>query len=252
MATRKGVALHEVNRLISEYNDQYRDDRLPHLHWHVSGFEHPELPIITVADGVYRMEPMRWGLIPRWCKDMPTALKMWNQCLNARSETMFDKPAFRAASGKGRAVVVVDSFFEHHHFAGKVYPFNVRRTDGEPMLIAALAEEWTDRDTGEVLHTFAIVTTEANTMMAAIHNNPKLEGPRMPLILEGDTLDLWMDANAQKEEVLHICRPLATEALTAYPVRSLRGKAAVGNDPAAVERFDYPELALNVELAAFL
>jgi putative SOS response-associated peptidase YedK len=248
-AKRGGVALDEVNRLIAEHNERFGDSPLPQLHWHVSGFEHPELPVIAVNTGVYRMEPMRWGLIPRWCKDMPTALKLWNQCLNARSETMAEKPSFRAAFANGRGVLVADSFFEHHHFAGKVYPFNIRRADGEPLLIATICDEWTDRDTGEVLHTFAIVTTEGNPMMTAIHNNPKLEGPRMPLILECDALDVWLNANLQGDTLREVCRPLDGGLLTACPVRPLRGKSAMGNDPMAVERYDYPELALNTDLA---
>ncbi len=202
LAQRKGETREQIDRLIAEYNARYPDAPTPSLHWHVSGFAHPVLPVICFKEDRLTLETRQWGLIPRWCKDMPTALKLRTQCLNARCETLFEKPAFRSAAPGQRAVLVVDAFYEHHHFGGRTYPFRIHRKDGQPIVMAALYEDWTDSTTGEVFSTFAIVTTVGNALMAAIHNNPKLEaGPRMPLMLEGDALDLWLSPHATEDEL---------------------------------------------------
>jgi putative SOS response-associated peptidase YedK len=258
LAKRKGESREYIDRLITEYNAQNPESPIPSLHWHVSGFAHPALPVIVQKDSGLALEVRQWGLIPRWCKDMPTALKMRTQCLNARCETLFEKPAFRSAAPRQRAVLVVDAFYEHHHFMGRTYPFRIHRKDNEPLLMAALYEDWTDRTTGEVFATFAIVTTVGNALMAAIHNNPKLEaGPRMPLILDDDALDIWLSPHATEEDILSLRIPLSSgegsgegssgerSFLTAHTVRPLRGKAALGNVPQAAEAYDYPELAMG-------
>ena len=74
----------------------------------------------------------------------------------------------------------MDGFYEHHHHKGKTYPYYIYRRDGNPMVLAGLYSDWADPETGELLTTFSIVTTAGNPMMARIHNNPKLAGPRMP------------------------------------------------------------------------
>ena len=105
---------------------------------------------------------------------------------------MFDKPSFRAAARKRRGIIVIDSFYEHHHFLGKAYPFNVRYADESAMVVAVLWEEWTDKSTGELLKTFSMVTTEGNELMSVLHNSPKLDGPRMPVFLQGEAIAHWL------------------------------------------------------------
>ena len=197
---------------------------------------------------------MYWGLIPGWCKDATSATKLWNQTLNARSETMYEKPSFRSAAAQRRGVLLLQSFYEHHHFSGKTYPFNIRLKNDEPMFVGVLWEEWTDKATGELRPTFSIVTVEGNPMMAAIHNNPKLQGPRMPLLLKQDAIDNWLMGNGKdmKDQVLELCEPFDAAAMTAYPVKPLRGKAYVGDSPEITQRYDYPELAFDTELMEVL
>lgn len=250
---RMGASREDINYHIDEFNRRFPDRAIPRLEggYHLSGFAHPELPVFchTVTDGL-RLVPMQWGLIPSWCKDFNAATKLWNQTLNARSESMYDKPSFRSSAAQKRGILLLSSFYEHHHFGKEVYPFNIRLKSGDPMFVAVLWEEWTDKYTAEQRTTFSIVTVEGNELMAAIHNNPKLEGPRMPLILEVDQLDDWLlaDGADMKEQVLALCKPLASDKLTAHPVQKLRGNMAKGDVEAATTAFDYPELVFDTEL----
>jgi putative SOS response-associated peptidase YedK len=255
---RSGASVEDINAAVDAFNKRfnplYPEPRVEH-NYHLSGFQHPLVPVIHVFQGKPHIEPMYWGLVPFWTKDTELANKLWNNTINARSETMFEKPSFRGPAKYRRGVIAVESFFEHHHFNKQSYPFNIRSKDGEPLLMAVLWDEWSDTATGEIRQTFSIVTVEGNELLGTIHNNPKLDGPRMPLILEPDRLESWLGLSEQElepKEILELCEPFDAALLKAYPVRKLRGKSAVGNVPEAIERFDYPELALVPELDAIL
>jgi putative SOS response-associated peptidase YedK len=191
----------------------------------------------------------KWGLIPAWTKDRAQAEKLWHQTLNARGETIFEKPAFRSSARRKRCILYLDGFYEHHHAAGRTYPHFIRMKSGEPFAVAGLWEEWTDRASGEILRTFAIVTSKGNELMARIHNNPKLEnGPRMPLILPEELVDEWLapiNDELDEKRIKELIRPYPAEAMEAHTVRRLRGKEATGNVPVACEEFIYPELVVD-------
>lgn len=254
---RMGASREDINYHIDEFNRKFPDRAMPRLEsgYHLSGFAHPEVPIfVYTEEHGLALRPMYWGLIPAWCKDAASATKLWNQTLNARSESMYEKPSFRAAASQQRGIVLLQSFYEHHHFAKQSYPFNIRLRSNEPMFVAVLWDEWTDSTIGEVRPTFSIVTVEGNELMRTLHNNPKLEGARMPLILQEEDLDTWLMTNGKdrSEAVLHLCRPCASKALKAYPVQRLQGKTALGDVPEATRPFEYPELALDTELMEVL
>lgn len=118
--------------------------------------------------------------------------KQWNNTLNARGETIFEKPSFRTSAKNHRCIIYVAGFYEHHHYNNKTYPFFIYRKDAQPMALAGLWSEWKNPDTGGRLNTFSIVTTKGNKMMARIHNNPKLKEPRMPVILPSELEDEWL------------------------------------------------------------
>jgi putative SOS response-associated peptidase YedK len=248
----RGVPADQLNALIDEYNKRFDPTYpLPHVLHHVSAFSHPEVGVIHLKGNELVMEPMVWGLIPAWTKDLASAHRLWNQTANARSETMFDKPSFRAAARKRRGIIVIDSFYEHHHFLGKAYPFNVRYADESAMVVAVLWEEWTDKSTGELLKTFSMVTTEGNELMSVLHNSPKLDGPRMPVFLQGEAIAHWLntpDADDAHLTLVPLCRPLADNELKAYSVKPLRGKGALGNVAEAHAAHSYPELEFDEEL----
>lgn len=208
-------------------------NRIPEV-YHATGFAHPIfMGFLNTAP--FEPTAMRWGLVPHWAKDGALATKMARQTLNARVETLFEKPAFREAASAQRCLIFLDGFFEHHHIGSKTQPYYIFHRQGKPLIVAGLYNEWADPNTGELHLTASIVTTAGNDLMAKIHNNPKLEGPRMPLLLNFENQDLWLAADTP-EKMEPLITPYPEELLEAYPVNPILGKNAPGNVPQAREK----------------
>lgn len=211
---------------------------------HASGFSHPEMLIYTDRSPDFP-EVATWGLVPHWVHDQEQLRKIWNNTLNARGETIFEKPSFRESARHHRCIIYVDGFYEHHHFEGKTYPFYIHNRSGEPLALAGLWSEWRNEDTGGIMNTFTIVTTNGNALLGKIHNNPKLKNPRMPLILTEDQEEAWLqsiDDESDKERIQELIQPLPDDQLTYYTVGKLRGKDYIGNVEKITEEVVYPEL----------
>ncbi|MGB5172273.1 SOS response-associated peptidase [Eudoraea sp.] len=229
-------AIEEIIEKLVPYSD------LPS--YHVSGFSHPRL-FIYPDKTPFKPILAYWGLVPHWIKDRSQLKKFWNNTLNARGESIFEKPSFRDAAKKSRCLICVDGFFEHHHLGGKTYPFYISKKDNEPLCLAGLWSEWLDKTTGELITTFTIITTEANPMMRKIHNNPKAKGPRMPVILAEDNTEDWLQKSKVEpieEELKKLLKPYPQEALKAHTVQRLRGKEYPGNLESITERVVYDEI----------
>ncbi|MDE3740597.1 SOS response-associated peptidase [Maribacter polysaccharolyticus] len=207
--------------------------------YHASGFSHPELLIYTDRSPTFP-EVATWGLVPEWVHDDVQRTKLWNNTLNARGETIFEKPAFRTAANNNRCIIYVDGFYEHHHFKGKTYPFYIYRKDNGPLAFAGLWSEWTTPE-GGTLKTFSIVTTTGNPLLAKIHNNPKLKEARMPLILDDENAEEWLNLK-DRHTVEKLIRPLPEDLLTAHTVSRLRGKEYMGNQEEISSPVEYSEL----------
>lgn len=154
---------------------------------------------------------VRWGLIPSWAKDM----KIGNSTINARGETVAEKPAFRSAFKKRRCLVVADGFYEWKK-GGKVkQPYFIHRTDDKPFAFAGLWETWYGPDKeakGEPLETCTIVTTTANDLMSPLHD-------RMPVILNPIDYDLWLDPTiADREKLEPLIVPYEGDEFTSTQV----------------------------------
>lgn len=211
--------------------------------YHVSGFAHPSVLIYTNETPALP-SPATWGLLPEWAKDKTQANKLRRSTINARGESIFEKPAFRDAAKYKRCLVSIDGFYEYHHRGKKSFPYFICKANGDPITLAGLWSECLDRESGELQRTFSLVTCEANKLLSKIHNNPKLAGPRMPLILPEQESEKWLqriDTPKDQEEIRALIRP-STEELTAHTVRSLRGKNATGNSPEASKEYFYDEL----------
>ncbi|MFZ1617939.1 MAG: SOS response-associated peptidase, partial [Flavobacteriales bacterium] len=159
--------------------------------FYANAFTHPKLVIYT-GDAPHEPQLMTWGLTPSWVKDSAQRDKLWNQTLNARGETIFEKPAFRTAAKNGRCLIFVEGFYEHHHFGKRTYPYFIRLKDRDHFALAGLWEKWHGAEGGVPELTFSIVTTEGNDLLARIHNNPKLNGARMPVILTEEEEEQWI------------------------------------------------------------
>lgn len=148
----------------------------------------------------------RWGLIPSWAKDM----KMGARMINARSETVAEKPAFRAAFKRRRCLIPADGFYEWQKLNGGKQPMYIHALDGRPFAFAGLWEIWHAAD-GGMLETCTILTTTPNELMAPIHN-------RMPVIIEPEDYDMWLDPGPRPEDARHLFRPYPADKMVAYPV----------------------------------
>jgi len=211
---------------------------------HASGFQHPKLLIYT-DEQPERPTVAIWGLVPFWVKDSVQQKKLWNNTLNARGETIFEKPSFRTSARNNRCIIYIDGFYEHHHYNKATFPFYIFRKDGGPLALAGLWSEWVDKDSGEILKTFSIVTTVGNPLLEKIHNNPRIKGPRMPLILPDELEDKWLNPVNDEldiKAIQELIQSYPAEELDYYTVGRLRGKEYAGNIPEINSPVTYEEL----------
>ncbi len=211
--------------------------------FHTSGFSHPELLIYTDRQPEFP-EVATWGLVPHWVNDEDQLKSLWNKTLNARGETIFEKPSFRDAAKHNRCIVYIDGFYEHHHFNNNTYPFFIQSENEKPIALAGLWSEWTNPSTGGFFNTFSIVTTVGNRLLGKIHNNPKLKGPRMPLILTEESEDEWLKPiyNDDIRDIQNLINSFQGEKLKAHTVKKLRGKEYPGNVENISDEIIYEEL----------
>ena len=178
------------------------------------------VPIVLEENG-RKLQEMHWGLIPSWADDPSIGSRM----INARAETVSEKPSFRSAFKRRRCLIVADGFYEWKKTEGGKQPYYLRLKDGGPFGFAGLWESW-NVEGGEELRSTTIITTEPNEVAAKVHN-------RMPVILPREFHDVWLDPeNGDREELLAMLAPYPAEEMEAYAVsRSV-------NRPAN----DYPEV----------
>ncbi len=203
-----------------------------------SAFTFPALPVIT-SQNPEQILQMNWGLIPFWIKDPESALSIRQQTINARAETVLEKPAFRNATMTKRCLVLADGFFEWHHEGKKAYPFYIRLTDRAPFALAGIWDNWIDPETQKKNQTFSVITTRANVLLEVIHNTKK----RMPVILPRDKEKIWLETKLDKSTIQAMLQPYPADKMEAYPVSNLINKAGFNTtNPEVITRQDYPDL----------
>ncbi len=158
-------------------------------------------------DGTVHLEHLKWGLIPSWAKDPSIGSRM----INARSETVAEKPAFRSALKNRRCIIPANGFYEWQSVGGKKKPLYVRLKDNIPMMFAGLWDHWKAMD-GNVIESCTIVTTTANSLIKPLHD-------RMPVILEAKDIDIWLDLHVTDPEQLNpLFKSFPSEKMEMYPV----------------------------------
>ena len=176
------------------------------------------IPVVRLVDGKRQFALVRWGLLPSWVKDPKT----FTLLINARGESVIDKPAFRAAMKRRRCLIPADGFYEWKPVAGRKQPYYVRLKSGAPMALAGLWETWVGPN-GEELDTAAIITTRANRLLMPIHD-------RMPVIVPPEAFDLWLDcANVDAETAAALIAPAPENLLEAYEVSTAVNRTANDN-----------------------
>lgn len=153
-----------------------------------------------------------WGLIPSWAKDAKLAAKM----INARAETVAEKPAFRSPFRSRRCLIIADGFYEWKKLDRGKQPYLMRMADGGPFAFAGLWERWHD-PTGQVIESATLITTEPNELLREIHD-------RMPVILDRCDYETWLDpARRDANELCALLRPFDPKRMIAEPCRSPSG-----------------------------
>jgi putative SOS response-associated peptidase YedK len=186
--------------------------------------------IIRNRDEDYEAVFARWGLLPHWAKDERIAFKM----INARAETLTEKPAYRSLIGKHRCLVVADGFYEWRLGAdGKKEPVYFQLASGEPFGFAGLWTSRTDPATEEVVESCSIITTRPNQLVAPIHD-------RMPVILPRDVEDAWLDPELPRDHALELLQPYEPGAMTmrlaSRLVNSVKNEGAALLRPEALQQ----------------
>ncbi len=182
------------------------------------------IPIVRLHEGKRQFALVRWGLLPSWVKDPKT----FTLLINARGESVIDKPAFRAAMKRRRCLIPADGFYEWKAVGGRKQPYYVRQTSGAPMAFAGLWECWTGPN-GEEMETAAIVTTDANRLLTPIH-------ARMPVIVQPEAFDLWLNyADVDATTAAALIAPAPDNLLESYEVSTAVNRTANDN-PKLVER----------------
>lgn len=189
------------------------------------------VPILRLEDGHRRLAMVRWGLVPFWAKDIKIGYKM----INARAETVHEKPAFRTAFKKRRCLIPADGFYEWQMQPdGSKQPYRITMADGKPFSFAGLWETWKDKASGEMVESCTIIVTRANELVGKIHD-------RMPVILAPINHDPWLYAEENLEQLRVLFDPFPASAMTAYPVSKAVGN--VKTDEAKLIELTGPELS---------
>ncbi len=177
--------------------------------------------VVADATGAREVQPFQWGLVPSWAKDVKIGSKM----INARSETIGEKPAFKGLFKKHRLIIPMDGFYEWQQAgpgaaltkAGKPMktPMFIHRADGEMLAVAGLWATWRDKSAGPDapwLHSCTVITTAANDTMAPVHD-------RMPVLLSPEDWAEWLDpTNNDLDSIQHLLVPAANDVLVMHAV----------------------------------
>ena len=171
-----------------------------------------EVPVIVRNEGRNEAKVMKWGLVPSWAPDSSMGQRM----INARSETLLEKPSFKQAVGKRRCLVPANGFYEWRQDGKRKIPMWIQFKTREPFAFPGLWDCWIDRDTGTKLYTFTIITTRANALLRQIHD-------RMPVMYDREMGRQWLEQPFGNDEMMLslALQPVQSERLEGYEVSTL-------------------------------
>ena len=168
------------------------------------------VPVLVNEQGLRALKLMRWGLIPAWSQEPPSA-----PLINARAETLREKPSFRDAFARQRCLVPSEAFLEWKADGRRKVPYRISMKDGRPFAMGAVWDRWKDPTSGEIIESVAIVTTGPNDLVAPIHD-------RMPLILHETDYAKWLDPQTPISEASALLVPFDSGPMQAEPLASPR------------------------------
>jgi len=180
---------------------------------HANAFGRPKMPIITNEQPEI-LNFYNWGLIPSWIKSINDANSISKKTVNARSETIFEKPSYRDAIKRRRCLIPSTGFYEWRHEGKEKIKHLVQTKDQKIFSFAGIYETWTNKQTGEKINTYSMLTMEANDIMKYVHNNRE----RMPVILHQEDEKYWLSDLKNKDEIYQVIKKYSSEYMLANVV----------------------------------
>jgi len=196
------------------FNAHIDDNNLKNVYFQ-SAFALPFWPVLKTEEPS-RFQFLQWGLIPYWEKNIEMANQIRFKTLNARFETLNEKPSYRHSADNKRCGVVVDGYFEWKEVDGKKHPYYLHMPDKSPFLLAGIWDRWINRENSNIFETFSVVTTKAIGIAEEVHNTKK----RMPFILNKKNMSIWMDKDKKFNDIRVKISP-SWKNLQAHPVSKL-------------------------------
>ncbi|MGA1978377.1 MAG: SOS response-associated peptidase [Bacteroidales bacterium] len=214
-----------------DFPGKYRYE--PSYYYHAYGL--PELPAVC-SGNPSSISFLKWGLIPSWVRTEEEAEEIRYKTFNARAESVNVKPSFSSSFRSMRCLIPVTGFFEWHHAGKEKIPWYIYQPDDKIITFAGIYSEWLQHGTGQVLQTFSIITTEANEMMAEIHNS----GKRMPAILSRSDEKKWIDLSLSEEKAVSLLKPCPEGQLKAHTIGPLVNNRIIDrNIPEIIQPYKY-------------
>jgi len=233
-----------VNLIREELENRYGatlidpDNYRPSYYYHA--FALPGIPALcSTYPGSLKL--LKWGLIPSWTKSPEDANEIRYKTFNARAESIDKKPSFSSSFKTMRCIIPLLGFFEWQHAGKEKVPWYIYHADNEILSVAGLYDEWIENNTGAKFATFSLVTTDANSLMAEIHNS----GKRMPAILDRDSELKWLDISLAADDVKKLLKPSEERILKAHTVSPLvNSRTANRNTPEVIKPYNYNQQQL--------
>ncbi len=236
-----------ITDLNKRYNATNETPEVHQLFYKLSGLnskttlikDYPKLPVITSSDnGVFKY--MQWGLIPFWTPQDKAKIFSINN-LNAKAETLAEKKSFSHSLKTKRCIIPITGFFESRECNKENYPYFIKLKGEEIFSLAGIYDTWKDEESGSTIKSFSIITTEANPLMAKIHNK-KL---RMPVILTREMEKQWIQEELRESEMESLLLPLEESLMTAHTVdKKVNNTRIDSNYPEITNAVGFPELEL--------
>jgi len=185
--------------------------------YHFNGFSFPYMPLIgSNKRGI--IQSAQWGLIPAWTNNLQQANLLRAQTLNAKSETVFEKPSFKNSIQSQRCLIPVTGFYEWQMQANKTrLPFYIFLPKQAVFSLAGISSDWFSQSENKWYKTFSILTVDANTLMAQIHNSKM----RMPCILTKEQEENWINPDLSRQELIQCFKPFDTLKMEAHPISNI-------------------------------
>lgn len=228
-----------VNLIKEELENRYGatlidpDSYRPSYYYHAFGL--PEIPAVCSTEPD-KIKLLKWGLIPSWTRTIEDANTIRYKTFNARAESVDRKPSFSASVRSRRCIIPISGFYEWQHVDSRKIPWYICHFEDQILSLAGLFDEWTENSTGIVISTFSIITTEANDLMAEIHNSAK----RMPVILDRNSESGWNDQSTSLPDLLRLLKPCPSEILKAHTISPLiNDRNADRNTPEVIKPYSY-------------